>query len=317
MSDGAVYVRSCSGRNAVYYLDKISREWRHPWHAESFFDEGAWKVKILPGFVNGEAALTGTGEKDDPETDDREDLVALTELPAIKIPVDAYTRPKKASEFFKRKGVIDPPKDPEVALGGAGGVVLTMPFEEEVSPDARMLLQAVVYLTQARATQKMEVSIPGNLVQGDLVNYTIVWDTTALSRFGNRPRVMIAKDVPKPSTPSLLDILGGSVNDETFDNLMLSTLYFVSPAGVTDAKEPDATWDPYVKHEVFWNLNYAARNKPPINLPGFALDPFTAAFVGRYTFAPAGAIGALNEILARALAATFNDASNRGRFWTV
>lgn len=317
MSDGAVYVRSSGkGRRAVYYLDEISRRWKHPWFIEPFYEVDGWKFVINPGFVNGEAALAGSGEEDDRDTPEREDLVPLTDEPEITIPSSAYKQPESSPEFFKRMGVKDP-KKPQIDLGGPAGVIMTIPNEEEESPDDRMLLRAVTFLTQARATPKLQTDIPANLMLANLVDYTVVWDTTALSSFGNRPRVTVAQELPVTKVPNPLDILAGSFADESFDHLQIATLYFVSPPGVTTGDKPDGSWEPYVKHEVFWNLNYAARNRPPINIPGFILDPATAFFVGRYTFAPAATLGATNELVSRALAAAFNEASNRGRFWTV
>ncbi len=155
----------------------------------------------------------------------------------------------------------------------------------------------------------------------------MTWDLSALTALGLRARINVAKDLPKDPTPDLFDLMSGTVQDDGLDHLPMATLYFVSPrkgegAGAeggseAEPSEPTATWQLYVKHEVFWNMGYGARNLPPFNLPGFGVDPFLAAFVGRYTFAPMATVGATNALLSRGLMALFNSQSNRGRFWTV
>lgn len=314
--DGSVYIRTTgNGRRAVYYLDEISRKWRHPWFVTGFYEDGSWKIQIKPGFVNGEAAMAGSDEVDE---DGRNKVLPLTDYPKIPLRKDIFEQPQKAPEYFKRLGVKDPPK-PEV---NAGGPVLsiTLAAEEEESPTDRMLLQCVMFLSQARATQKMVADIPGNLLTANLVEYTVTWDTSSLNALGRRARINVAKQIPTAPAPDFMDLLSGTIQDDSIDHLQMATLYFLSPPGLTDANPsegPGASWQLYVKHDVFWNMDYSNKNKPPINIPGFALDAATAFFVGRYTFAPAATLGATNALLSRALAAAFNGASNRGRFWTV
>lgn len=321
MSDGSVSIRSTArGRQVVYYLDEISRQWRHPWFITGFYDEEQWKIQIKPGFVNGEAVLAGSDEEDETRPGANK-LLPLTDFPAIPLRKGIFERPKRAPEFFKRLGVKDPP---ELKVDTSFEVLaITAPAPEESSADDRTLLQCVVFLTQARATHRMDVDIPGNLLLANLVEYKMMWDSSALTALGGLARISVAKDLPKNPTPDLFDLLSGTVQDDGLDHLLMATLYFVSPrrgdnAGTEEEpKEPDAKWQLYVKHEVFWNMGYGARNPPPINIPGLGVDPFLAAFVGRYTFAPMATLGALNAMLSRALMALFNSNSNRGRFWTV
>ena len=325
--DGSVYKRTTGkGRRVVYYLDEISREWRHPWFITGFYENDSWKIQIKPGFVNGEAAVAGSDEVGE---DGKNKILPLTDFPVIPLRKDIFEQPKEAPEFFKQLGVKDPVQ-PEVNTSGPV-LSITAPQEEESSEEDRMLLQCVVFLTQARATQKMLADIPGNVLLGNLVDYSLTWDRSALTALGLRARIGVAKDLPKDPTPDLFDLMSGTVQDDGLDHLPIATLYFVSPrkgegegaegaeGGSKDEPSeptPTATWQLYVKHEVFWNMGYGARNVPPFNLPGFGLDPFLAVFLGRYSFAPAVA-GATNALLSRALMALFNSQSNRGRFWTV
>jgi len=319
MSDGSVYIRSLSrGRRMVYYLDEVSRKWRHPWSVSGFYDKTAeppsWKIQLKPGFINGESPLAGSDELDE---EGKSKLLPLTDFPAIPLGEQIFEQTESAPEFFKALGVKDPQKEESNTTGA--GLTITLASPEEASPDDRILMQAVVFLTQARASQKMVAQATGNLLLGSLVDYSVSWDTTALSAFGRRPRIGVAKVLPDSPAPDTLNILTGPVEDDSFDHLPIATLYFLSPPGVVEVppKGPDGTWELYVKHDVFWNMDYANMNKPPINLPGFGLDPVVATFVGRYTFAPAATFAVTQAFVSEALAGIFNSSSNRGRFWTV
>jgi len=325
MSDGAVYKRT-TGKGEVYYLDEISREWQHPWFVTGFYDE-SWKIRIKPGFVNGESPLATSDEVD---SDGRNKQLPLTEFPAIPLPKDIFEQPPVAPKFFSSLGVKDPDKpDIEIDLRGSRGITVTIPTQDKSSAADRMLLKAVVFLTQARASHKLVTDIPGNLLLANLVEYSSSWDTSALSSLGRDARINVAKQLPSAGAPSIFDLFSGTIQDDSIDYLPLATLYFVSPPKGKDEPKwkalqeqalsdgPGAGWELYVKHDVFWNIDYANNNKPPINIPSFGTDPFTTFFVGRYTFAPMAALGAMNALVSKALAMAFNGASNGGRFWTV
>jgi hypothetical protein len=317
MSDGTVYQRSL-GNSTVFYLDEISRRWPHPWFVTGFYDEEMWKIQIKPGFVNGDAPLAPSDEIDEAAGNTVKRL-PLTDYPRIPLPKNIFERPEKAPVFFKRLGVKDPEK-PDISMGGPSGVTITIPTQTEETPNARTLLRCVVFMSQARASQKLDVSYPGNLLLGNIVEYVVSWDASALFSLGRLARINLAKEVPATSG-EYQGLLGGE-QDDNFDHLPLATLYFVSPPAKKgeeppEATEPGASWKLYVKHDLFWNVNYAAKNRPPINLPGFAIGAATAAFVGRYTIAPMASVAAMNATSSMLLAAAFNSATNKGRFWTV
>jgi len=318
MSDGAVYKRT-TGKGEVYYLDEISREWQHPWFVTGFYEDESWKIQIKPGFVNGEAPLAPSDELDEEVGDNTTfKRMPLTDRPKIPLPNNIFEQPASAPDFFKRLGVKDPEK-PEINTRG-GGVTITVPTQAEEAAGARKMLQCVVFMSQARASQKLDASIPGNLLLANIVEYTVTWDATALFSLGRLPRINLAKELPAAPTGSQNVLFGPQ--DDSFDHLPLATLYFVSPPakeGEEPPKEttPGAAYELYVKHDLFWNVDYAAKNRPPINIPGFAIGAGIAAFVGRYTVAPLATLGAMNAASSLLLAAAFNAASNRGRFWTV
>jgi hypothetical protein len=319
MSDGAVYKRTTGkGRREVYYLDEISREWQHPWFVTGFYEDDSWKIQIKPGFVNGEPAMAPSDELEDGDNTTFK-RIPLTDRPKIPLPKNIFEQPARAPDFFKRLGVKDPEKL-DISMGGPSGVTITIPTQTEKTAGARTMLQCVVFMSQARASQKLEASIPGNLLLANIVEYTVTWDDSALSALGRRPRINVAKELPDAPTGGQ-DLLNGLM-DDNLDHLPLATLYFVSPPAKEGEEPPEdttpgAAYELYVKHDLFWNVSYAAKNRPPINIPGFALGAGVAAFVGRYTVAPLATLGAMNAASSLLLAAAFNSASNRGRFWTV
>jgi hypothetical protein len=54
-----------------------------------------------------------------------------------------------------------------------------------------------------------------------------------------------------------LDIEDGIYQEPTYDEILISTLYLLSPPGTAAGSEPDATWTPYTQHNLFWNLQWA------------------------------------------------------------
>jgi hypothetical protein len=52
------------------------------------------------------------------------------------------------------------------------------------------------------------------------------------------------------------DPLSDDYEEPNFDELLLSTVYLLSPPNAAPGSEPDSTWQPFVKHELFWNLTY-------------------------------------------------------------
>src|SRR4029078_4955919 len=96
-----------------------------------------------------------------------------------------------------------------------------------------------------------------------------------------------------PSMPLLFtQLIQGK--DTQRDEIHVATVWMVSPPGWTppldataDTAQPDGTWEPYVEHKLFWNLNHASRlvlppageKREPITFVsalGFGLGTFLA-----------------------------------------
>jgi hypothetical protein len=74
-----------------------------------------------------------------------------------------------------------------------------------------------------------------------------------------------------------------SAGDLPYDTLLIATVFLVSPPGSAPGSPPDGTWQPYVEHAVFWNVDHDTPIPPP-GTSQFTLDnpdPGLAGGVGQ------------------------------------
>lgn len=341
-----------------YKVGSGGRTINHPWFTtvdktgvESFGGsnskakdvEAGFGVRIKPGFVNGIAAIAEQTSREKRLVDGViKEVTVLKDVnllnkPIISIPLDQkyFSRTPIPLPFFAEMGASNPSSGDGVQVSDSG-VQIEAKNESGGRKDKSYLLQSVIYLSIARATQRLETSVTGDILAGSIVEYYVTYDTRALQASGQLPRIQIAGTMPEPAP---ITALLRTYEDSGFDNIEIATVYYVSPKGF--AEDLDATpgknetpsqaaargqkrglipgkdWDIYVKHNLFWNLFYQMKTEPPINLPGGRLDLATAAFTGRYTVAAGAVTGAINAQLNEVLAAAFNSTSNRGRFWSA
>lgn len=107
--------------------------------------------------------------------------------------------------------------------------------------------------------------------------------------------------------------------DAPFDEILMARVWMVSPPDAGDTALPDAAWEPYVQHFVFWNLNWANKvaiqpdlGPQPITLPipllGGVAQPLVDSLLALVNQGFSEAI----NFLAVELAARMSG----GRFWT-
>ncbi len=147
---------------------------------------------------------------------------------------------------------------------------------------------------------------------GQVVDYSVVYDTTALDRMGTRARLMQAPLMPAVKKPTFLERLNGTYEDDGEDRKLISTVYLLSPPNQLEG-EPDETWTPYVKHAAFWNLAYHPRNlmpevNQPLRFPGTGL-PLADMIVGQWL--------ALQNSLYQQVLNAYDTTSNAGKFHSI
>lgn len=281
-----------------------SAGWLHPW-----FVSGSWKadgfyIRIRPGFVNGIA----------PKVDDEKTLL---DGPEIKIhgwrAVTSDVEPIPA--FFRNLGVRKT-KASGISISDIGGITIDATERDENLPPPRLLCAADIWVSVARATYELRADIPANLVTGQLVEYSVGFNTQTLEAVGAAPRLQQGPRFQPNRTPSLQDRLAGVFQDDGEDRILISTLYMLSPENAQEHR-PTPQWQFFRSNNAFWNLAHAAKNSPPKTLKQSPTDPFLSAFIGRYTVVPQATMGALDAEIQRIMAAVLNTTANEGRFWTV
>jgi len=289
------------------------RRFRHPWRTTTSWnaDEERWEARVRPGFINGVDPVV-RGYRDDgnprqlaeiPLTDDPWiPLTALRSVPGEGEPLPG---------FFKQLGVRQPKND--ISISEAGGVVIDTTPEDPALPPPRYLMAVDLFAAVARATYNLTVTAvdPAGIV-GQIVDYSVAFDTRQLDRVGIRARLQAGTFQPvRP--PTLMERLTGAYADEGEDRVLISTVYFLSPESV--AGPVDETWEPYVKHSCFWNLMHAARNDPPRE----AVKPI------RFFSGLAAGLGdivinqnlSLNQDLMDKIGTALQNDDNAGQFWSI
>lgn len=328
--------------------------WRHPFrHSLRYdYDDGEWRYQVRPGFVNGKPVDVTTAHdlisdrtklrlEPDNEAEDyagnvrRDELTDslrgkktpppvayLTEYPDIRVPglrniglgstptgiaSDSSGRPvasyEKVPEFFVERGVLElTPENVNNILAG------------ELPADRRLLRAFDTWITHDRLQAKVEWNY-GIVLDATVAHFNVLYtrDTPA-----NNHAYMDhgSEYVPQPSPETYFNsVLSGAVDDNDRDELKMATIYFLSQPGEELISPTDYSWEAFVKHDVFYNLNYAGRNP----LPPVANEPITlltglAAGIGNPVI---GAILASNNDMSNAARQAYNSRSLEGRFWTI
>lgn len=326
-----------------------------------------WTFRIKPGFVNGidplafgayatgsasyvsmrgaasdlrrvggalEFASSGTKQKES-ENLSKPDWYPLLKGPVI--PVNGYTTSGPVPPFFKELGVQSVASN--LAAAGidinqnTGQLESNMTQSLLAGPKAapRVLIGQDFWLELARARYESQVDLIGNLVTGQLVEYSVSFDTSELERTGGRPRVVQGdfaalarqRELARADLATRLGL--GGPNDDGYDQQFLFTFWLLEPEvkfGNVKPKEPGPEWTPYIEYQNggygggWWNFNHAAKNDPPFNARQLGSLGGLAALVGRYTIVPQATMGALEAEQQRILNAALNQTSNAGKFWT-
>ena len=329
----------------------------HPWQMDVIFYDGEWHLSIEAGFINGvdprfpraEAAWLAAQKKDEGTSKPVYNNVGVLASGKEIGLLDAYPAPILATDwkdileqsasyppdvipeyFAKLYGIKAPPVvTDEMALSdvinNTSSVVSTL---SDYTPPPYQLYKCDVWIEQARTAYSVAVDDPGNLVTGDLVDYTVTIDSSTL-KSGLRPKVSLGPVIPTRTfvngiqyNPSYIDSKG---NNLAIDFLQIGTLYWLSPDTtknrVKDPNDTDQkgnpTWTPFLRHDLFYNLSYYKKNVIPFTLKPLGLDPFLAFFVGQYTFAATATQGVMNAAEQQIINNISNQVDQSGMFWTT
>ena len=283
-------------------------DWNHPWKLHPRWEEddegqGRWSVTITPGFVNGADAVIG------------QDDIPLTTNPAPVLKISSFRDATGVGgtypAIFKKLGARQSEQSESALLGT---------LEENAQVEVALFPQQ--YGTRRLAAADFLLHIDHDGVRtdttyadpntGNLVIHSAAF-TSALNRYPYR--VQTVSEYTPVQYPTMLERMMGTMDEPNYDQLLLGTLWLLSPPDEPDDTQPGPTWIPYTQHFVFWNLGYANVNKfnftnpTPITIhTGLAFGLLDS--IGNSILAPINDayIDVMNGL---------NETSMRGYFWTL
>jgi hypothetical protein len=282
----------------------------HPWLTTPRWnaDLEQFTAQVAPGFINGEPPLVQPGHFYTPDGEDPAGDMTLLGEPEVLLNFRAIghdgTSGESVPEFFATMGVGAQPQ----AVQPGETVNVT---EQAPTAGNRLLRACDIVLVQPRAAMKADTAISGSLLDGWTLRQSITYmGATATAHVTAQARFTA------PGTSYLPEDFDQAFVERNFDAIKIATVYLVSPPDAAAGSAIDASWQPFVKHTLFWNLTYAT----PRVSGSVAPEPL-------FFFIPTPA-GVLVQPLVSALLSMSNDAlaavtaqlasqSNEGRFWSV
>lgn len=276
--------------NAIARSVSVDTEtaWRHPWFTEAQWSPVGkkWVCFTKAGFVNGVAPVVRTtvgalreargtffgqlvdakagadeiaqlarlaSSTDDYAGADDGDAIDVPLYKRPPIPLSSWTRVSKIPEFFADRGAVRPPPSGIDTSMGFVQITLTTPV-----PGARVLKSCDVMINQPRVALSSSIEItPSGAVTGmSLVNQTLAMREPS---GGEKLRMQTGsyKELQEESgrfqgAARLVE----NYEEQTWDRMLIATVYVLSPPDADEEAAVDETWEPYVQHAQFWNLNW-------------------------------------------------------------
>jgi len=331
------------------------RGWGHPWLTEPKWmpKKKAWAAFVVAGFVNGTAPMVRTtagdmreangtfyGQLVDAMTGAAEikqlaQLVAATDdtsgLPdKTVIDVPLYKAPPVSlSEwraigwdgsaavplFFQDRGV----NKPKSSTIQQGEVIKIVAGNLAPPPGNRLLRACDIFLHQPRTalTSSLSTTTSGMATGMTLVTQTLSFRPAAPNEMLKiQTGTFSAFQQNSLNFTAATNAMASNYEEKNWDELLVSTVYLMSPPNTPPGSQPDSTWQAFAKHNLFWNIYWAQ----PAVQPFFNTDIFRS-ITGLVSVLGAGAgttavnsitasindatQGALNLLQAQSLAGTF------------
>jgi len=291
--------------------------WHHPWFTGAFWwpAQKQWVAVVRPGFVNGltPSVLTTAAR--------------MKATPAFLAPITAWDGAKDIEQAARLATDSDTPtgtspiyvplyRNPLLTLSfqELGGADLPIPkyfIRRGVTAQNRRVVSGDVVLHQPRTALTSQLSFPADIAFGS----SIVTQTLSLRAPASNDALKIVA-MPQINPPDNYDPgTGGlvrSYEERTWDELLLATVFLVSPPNATG--NPDGSWLPAVQHAAFWNLHWT---QPPFQVlpgdPGVSFIPPLAG--GAASLVTNSIIASINDMTTQAINLTIAH-SMAGTFWT-
>ncbi|MEI6493386.1 MAG: hypothetical protein WCO94_12615 [Verrucomicrobiota bacterium] len=244
--------------------------------------------------------------------------ISLTEWRAI-----GWDGAGSVPQFFLDRGVNKPSKATAAITGANANTGIVLNAADLVPPKGNRLLRACdIFIHQPRTalTSNITISPDGGMVTGlSAVNQTLAFrDAAANDRLKIQTGTYSAFQQGKLNFSGATNVMASDYEEKNWDEILISTVYLMSPPDVALDAKPDATWQAFTKHNLFWNLLWA---QPAIQ-PFFNMDIFRS-ITGLVSVLGGGAGSGLVNFIA----ASINDATQgaynilqsqslAGSFWT-
>lgn len=188
-------------------------------------------------------------------------------------------------------------------------------YDPNAANRTRELRACDIVLSTPRVATKVDLTVTapetGSIVTGGMATWNDV------SGAGTRFTLSLTPKFVAMPEPDPIDWLLGSAVEPPLDQVVLGTLYIVSPPNPPDGPDfvPDGSWVPYAKYTDygFWNLGYATQRPPP------QIDTTPLSLVTGIPMADMlipGFLAPTNDAFS-AIADFFNASSSKGTFYTA
>lgn len=218
-------------------------KWRHPWQVSTAWNGDEWRAVVQPGFVNGKCPVRETTDGDMP-------LYRRPEIP-LRWRRIGWDGDGAVPQFFLDRGAAKARPELTVAAVEANGASA---FDTPEAPENLRLLRACdLWIHQPRLALTSQIDITPEV--GLLTGRSIVSQTLSV-------KGPVATDTLRVLAGTLerfergIDPITNLYEEESWDDLTIATVFALSPRKTPAGSEPDSSWQLFVRHNLFWNLNY-------------------------------------------------------------
>jgi len=185
----------------------------------------------------------------------------------------------------------------------------------------KLCYQADIVLQVDRpvVTQRFEPQGPVNMLMYAGFDITLPVRTDYSARIFETPIYL------PPKRPNYWDIIYGVYREYPYDEIVLGRLFLLSPTDNfrnTDelgGSVPDGTWVPFVRHNVFWNLNYSSIQQIDVFTHDNSLrwfESILSVLAGGVAWLFAVSVVEPIEATYDLINTAFNQTAVKGQFWT-
>jgi hypothetical protein len=151
------------------------------------------------------------------------------------------------------------------------------------------------------------------------------FDITLPVRTDYSARILETPIYLPPRRPNYWDIIYGTYREYPYDEIVLARFFLLSPTDDfrnTDelgGSVPDGTWVPFVRHNVFWNLNYSSIQQIDVFTHDNSLrwfESILSVLAGGVAWLFAVSVVEPIEATYDMINTAFNQTAVKGQFWT-